>query len=209
MSTKHTNIQRFLNRKPTLQQLTSLQNTPRPQSGNDAPVTVCPPSLASCPIVHNCCITGCAQPPPVKWICFSVLKSCTLSVSSYALDGVCDVEDKLHVHGSLGDTSTTSVDDGDQSPVQLVHVVLREQPASRASLVLHLRAKTPTYIYSPQLIQIHCCVTKTVLYHISLCGNAKRERVDAARTENCEVRNQRAAGSQSYLLLKHTAGRQD
>lgn len=67
-----------------------------------------------------------------------------MSWSACALDGVCDVEDELHVHGSLRHTSATSMDDGDQSAVQLVHVALREEPASGASLVLHLRASTET-----------------------------------------------------------------
>lgn len=59
----------------------------------------------------------------------------------HVLDGVCDVKDKLHVHGSLWYTGATSMDDGDQSAVQFVHVALREEPASTASLVLHLSVK--------------------------------------------------------------------
>lgn len=54
------------------------------------------------------------------------------------LDGVCDVENELHVHGSLGYAGTPSVDDGDQRAVQFIHVTLGQQPASTASLVLHL-----------------------------------------------------------------------
>lgn len=42
---------------------------------------------------------------------------------------MCDVEDELHVHGSLWYTSTTSMDDRDQSAVQLIHVALREELA--------------------------------------------------------------------------------
>jgi len=45
-------------------------------------------------------------------------------------------------------------------------------------------------------------------YHISLCGDAKPERVDAAGGEDSEVRSQSAAGCQSDFLLKHAAGRQ-
>lgn len=40
------------------------------------------------------------------------------------LNGVCDVEDKLHVHGCLWYAGQASVDDGDQSIVQLVHIAL-------------------------------------------------------------------------------------
>lgn len=54
------------------------------------------------------------------------------------LDGVCDVENELHVHGSLRYAGTASVDDGDQRAVQFVHVALGQQPASAAGLVLHL-----------------------------------------------------------------------
>lgn len=64
-----------------------------------------------------------------------------VSWSACALDGVCDVEDELHVHGGLRDTRAASVDDGDQGAVQLVHVALREEAASAAGLVLHLRAR--------------------------------------------------------------------
>ena len=52
-----------------------------------------------------------------------------------------DVEDELHVHGRVRHAGTTSMDDRDQSAVQLVHVALREEPASPASLVLHLRER--------------------------------------------------------------------
>lgn len=61
---------------------------------------------------------------------------------SESLDGVCDVEDELHVHGSLWDTSAASMNDGDQGAVQLVHVALREEFSSRACLVLHLVENT-------------------------------------------------------------------
>lgn len=54
------------------------------------------------------------------------------------LDGVCDVEHELHVHGSLGYAGTASVDDGDQRAVQFVHVALGQESATAASLVLHL-----------------------------------------------------------------------
>lgn len=71
-------------------------------------------------------------------LCSAISNTC-FSVSACALDGVCDVEDELHVHGSLGDTGAPAMDDGDQSAVQLVHVALREEPAPAARLVLHLR----------------------------------------------------------------------
>lgn len=45
-------------------------------------------------------------------------------------------------------------------------------------------------------------------HHVSLRGDAKRERVDAAGGEDGEVRSQSAAGGQSHLLLKDAAGRQ-
>lgn len=45
-------------------------------------------------------------------------------------------------------------------------------------------------------------------YHIGLCRDAKRERVDATGGKNSQVRSQSAAGSQSNLLLKGAAGRQ-
>lgn len=61
-----------------------------------------------------------------------------MSPSACASHGVCDVKDELHVHGSLRYARAASVDDGDQSAVQFVHVALREEPASAASLVLHL-----------------------------------------------------------------------
>ena len=54
---------------------------------------------------------------------------------------MCYVEDKLHVHGSVRDTGTTSVNDGDQSAVQFVHVALGEEPAPPPRLVLHLRER--------------------------------------------------------------------
>lgn len=57
---------------------------------------------------------------------------------------MCNVKDELQVHGSLWYTGATSMDDGDQSAVQFVHVALREEPASTASLVLHLSVKTHT-----------------------------------------------------------------
>lgn len=55
------------------------------------------------------------------------------------LDGVCDVESELHVHGSLGHAGAAPVDDGDQRAVQFVHVTLGQQPAPAAGLVLHLK----------------------------------------------------------------------
>lgn len=55
-----------------------------------------------------------------------------------ALDGVCDVEKELQVHGRLGHAGAAPVDDGDQSAVQLVHVALGQQAATAAGLVLHL-----------------------------------------------------------------------
>lgn len=58
--------------------------------------------------------------------------------TSRVLDGVCDVEYELHVHGSLWHAGAPAVDDGDQRAVQFVHVALGQQPASTASLVLHL-----------------------------------------------------------------------
>lgn len=42
-------------------------------------------------------------------------------------------------------------------------------------------------------------------HHVSLCGDAERERVDAAGGENGEVRSQSAAGGHRHLLLKHAA----
>ncbi len=66
----------------------------------------------------------------------------SVSRSAGALDGVCDVEGELHVHCSLWNACATSVDDGDQSAVQLVHVALREEASSTAGLVLHLTANT-------------------------------------------------------------------
>lgn len=56
-------------------------------------------------------------------------------------DDVCNVKDKLHVHGGLGDAGTASMDDRDQGAVQLVHVALGEELASAAGLVLHLQVQ--------------------------------------------------------------------
>ena len=119
---------------------TDNQFTPRPQSRNVVSsdwlhVRLC--------IKRSCCINtscSCSQPRSVQYC-----------KSASVLDGVCDVEDELHVHSSLWDTSTTSVDDGDQSAVQLVHVALREEPTSAAGLVLHLRADTAEH-----KIKLHC-----------------------------------------------------
>lgn len=135
MSTKCTNIQQFLNRQPHNISLHPFKTHPQPQRGK---VTE-----ASCPM----CTNNCCHSRQLLVLCSTTFCKVILSSSACALDGVCDVEDKLHVHGSLWNTSTTSVDDGDQSAVQLVHVVLREQSASRASLVLHLRAKTHIYTH--------------------------------------------------------------
>lgn len=61
-----------------------------------------------------------------------------------SLESVCDVEDQLHVHGSLRYAGTPSVNDGNQSAVHLVHVALGEEPASGPRLVLHLGGQTHT-----------------------------------------------------------------
>ena len=51
---------------------------------------------------------------------------------------VWDVEDELHVEGVLGDTGASAVNGGDQSAIQLVHVVLGQWPTAWACLVLNL-----------------------------------------------------------------------
>lgn len=51
-----------------------------------------------------------------------------------------NVEEELHVEGVLGDAGAASVDGGDQSAVQLVHVVLGHRPTARTCLVLHLQS---------------------------------------------------------------------
>lgn len=82
------------------------------------------------------------------------------------LDGVRDVENELHVHGSLGNAGATSMDDGDQRAVQFVHVALGQQPASGAGLVLHLSKETEE--------ESRWWLTKTIkkntdsCYHVSL-----------------------------------------
>lgn len=129
----------------------------------------------------------------------------SLSVLRSALDGVSDVEDELHVHGSLRHAGATSVDDGDQGAVQLVHVALREQPSCAAGLVLHLRAQTTfSRSYTPQRR-----AASAASYHIGLGGDAKAERVDAGGGEDGEVRSESAAGGHGDLLLKHAAGREN
>lgn len=126
------------------------------------------------------------------------------------LDGVCDVEKELHVHGSLWYAGTPSVDDGDERAVQFVHVALGQQPASTASLVLHLHKEAEEKVGSFWEIHTH----KRILirgyrsYHVSLCWDAESEWVDASRGENSQVRRQSAAGSQSDFLLEAAAGRQ-
>lgn len=91
--------------------------------------------------VHNLASGGRTQ-PPLLWRHQQRLCRLPFVRSAWhtarVLDGVCDVESELHVHGSLGYAGATSVDDGDQGAVQFVHVPLGEQPASTAGLVLHL-----------------------------------------------------------------------
>lgn len=64
----------------------------------------------------------------------------------HASDDVCDVKDELHVHGGLGDAGAASMDDRDQSAVQLVHVALGEELASAAGLVLNLQVWENTFL---------------------------------------------------------------
>lgn len=82
------------------------------------------------------------------------------------LDGVCDVESELHVHGSLGHAGAPSVDDGDQGAVQFVHVTLGQQPAPTAGLVLHLREDREEDSWS----WLRTVIPKGLLrrYHVSL-----------------------------------------
>ena len=67
------------------------------------------------------------------------LMSVGRNVCACVLDAVCYVVDKLDIHGYLWHTGSASVDDGNEGAVQLVHVALGKEPASRARLVLHLR----------------------------------------------------------------------
>lgn len=71
-----------------------------------------------------------------------------MSPPACASDAVCDVKDELHVQGGLRYARAASVDDGDQSAVQFVHVALREEPASAASLVLHLGGGKNTHTHA-------------------------------------------------------------
>lgn len=86
---------------------------------------------------------------------------------------MCDVKDELHVHGSLWYTSTPSMDDRDQSVVQFIHVALREEPASTASLVLHLGEETSRNVFNTLDLTENKILE--ILFTISACVEMRRE----------------------------------
>lgn len=70
-----------------------------------------------------------------------------------------DVEEKLHVHGLMGDTGASSVDDGNQGPVQIVHILLRQEVATRASLVLNLQKHNQWITNASYVFNLHTTVS--------------------------------------------------
>lgn len=127
--------EKFLHRESIYQ--TSSHSCPR---GQDAAAAVAPAQLSVNSGVSVCYLFVCRS-----WRAARVL------------DGVRDVENELHVHGSLGNAGATSVDDGDQRAVQFVHVALGQQPASGAGLVLHLSKEAEG--------GSRCWLTKTIKNH--------------------------------------------
>lgn len=74
----------------------------------------------------------------IPTVYYDIRDYCSLDHLSHAsLDRMHNVENKLHVHRTLWNTGTTSMNDRYQSAVKLIHVALRKEPSSRTSLVLH------------------------------------------------------------------------
>lgn len=210
---KHKTDNGFLRREPI--HITQVQ-IPEPRSENVVPAAASP-TVQNEPLHRHVL--------PRRAASRSVLPFHSVEVEvcrrPHASHGVCDVKDELRVHGRLRYARAASVDDGDQSAVQFVHVALREEPASAASLVLHLgggkkkrhtdvqtHAHDAEFDWKHHMFNTASLTMRFFFYHICLRGDAERERVDAAGGENSKVRRQSAAGGQSDLLLKDAAGRQ-
>lgn len=93
-----------------------------------------------------------------------------------------DVEDELHVHGGLRHAGAPSMDDGDQSAVQLVHVALGEESAPGAGLVLHLgerereRTCTRTHVILRTAVAAHQFNKHSERVTMSACVDTRRQR---------------------------------